>query len=585
MSKRRYSEILLPDKRFKRDIWDTFNEYRNPCPDPWVSGTGVKNFLLNDPIIDYLGHVNKTTKSKSDSSLSLLFEMGIKFETDVINLIKKRYPVVKIVNSRDELNESSFQRTVTEIHKGTPIIEQAVLINDKNKTRGVADLLIRSDYFHKLFKESPIDYQEAKFKAPCLKEFHYRVIDIKWSNMNLCSDGRLIRNSDLYPAYKGQLAIYNAALGLIQGFTPNQAYILGKSWKYNKGKEYFEGYNCFDRLGVIDYTDFDSDYLIKTQSALEWIRNMRMNWSKWDIEKPHIPELMPNMNNTYDYPFHHIKVRLSEKNKELTQVYMVGVKNRNLAIAAGVKRYTDTKCNSEIMGLYGPKVSPLIDNILKVNRGKRSFYPEKIINCSPSLTQRDSEFFVDFETMNGSLFETDPLNSKEINGIIFMIGIGKFKESWDFKSLSMETYSIPEEARVVQEMIDTIPLRSTIYHWGHAEFTGFRSCNSRHKGRWTEWYDSIEWIDLCEVFKTEPILIKGATKFGLKEISKYMRLNGMINVNWEDSLDGFSAMIKAIRYYKNKSQEDIENFKKIIRYNEVDCKSVQEILYYLRTKL
>ena len=77
-----------------------------------------------------------------------------------------------------------------------------------------------------------INNDEINIGCKFSPNYHYRVIDIKWSQLQLCSDGFKILNSDRYPAYKGQLAIYNLALGKIQNYIPNNAYILGKSYIY-----------------------------------------------------------------------------------------------------------------------------------------------------------------------------------------------------------------------------------------------------------------------------------------------------------------------------------------------------------------
>ena len=72
----------------------------------------------------------------------------------------------------------------------------------------------------------------------------------------------MIRNTERFPSYKGKLAIYNAAVGLIQGYTPDKSYILGKSWKYTTRGTTEKGYNCFDLLGEINYNDeFDNKYI------------------------------------------------------------------------------------------------------------------------------------------------------------------------------------------------------------------------------------------------------------------------------------------------------------------------------------
>ena len=100
---------------------------------------------------------------------------------------------------------------------------------------------------------------------------------------------------------------------------------------------------------------------------------------------------------------------------------------------------------------------------------------------------------------------------------------------------------------------------------------------------------------MCKVFTSEPIVVKGAFKFNLKEIAKNMANNGLIKSTW-NSLgpdNGFTAMFDAIDYYryysnenKNRSKEEDEKYNRVMTsitdYNEIDCKVIWEIVGYLR---
>ena len=78
----------------------------------------------------------------------------------------------------------------------------------------------------------PIIQEEEKIKAPNLKEnYHYVVVDIKWSTLHFSAKNNTLLKKGRIPAYKGQLAIYNCILGKIQGYFPTKAYILGKGWR------------------------------------------------------------------------------------------------------------------------------------------------------------------------------------------------------------------------------------------------------------------------------------------------------------------------------------------------------------------
>jgi hypothetical protein len=156
------------------------------------------------------------------------------------------------------------------------------------------------------------------------KSYHYRVIDCKWTILPLCIDGKTIRKQGWFPAYKGQLAIYTAALGSLQGYIPNYAYIMGKAWKIEKSnissseKHMYRGYSTFERLGVIDYSGKDSNYILTTKNAIKWIQRVRTEGSEWRYgnDKPSVRELYPNMNKSINPAFDNIKKMIMKYKKQ-----------------------------------------------------------------------------------------------------------------------------------------------------------------------------------------------------------------------------------------------------------------------------
>lgn len=660
-----YEDNIIENSRLYSDVnaatWYEFNKHvYAPTIDEttiiidkeWVSATKIKNYLLKDPIIDWLDlhyydkiikkntevvppHIQLAKKKNKErelnsekNKLQILFEMGNKFEDEVIRALNIKFHnnVRTILKSYTELSENRFIETINAMKEGVPIIVQAPLYNYENMTFGIADMLVRSDYINILCDAVTLSKEDETYKAPLLNgDYHYRVIDIKWTTMTLCSNGKTIRNSDRFPAYKGQLAIYNAALGLIQGYTPNISYILAKKWKYESQSVQYEGFNCFDLLGEIDYDGFDQDYLDLSVKAIQWIRNVRYNGHKWNVDyPPTVSELYPNMNNKYDSPYHNIKTEIADNNKELTDIYMVGVKNRQIAHKKQIFQWTDERCNAKSLGINGNKVGPLVDAILQINRdtSRQNINPSKIKNNDFKWqTVSEIDFYIDFETINGAFYhqEIDLYDAREDNGVIFMIGVGyKEDDVWLYKSFSMTCFSQLEEKRIVQDFIEFIDdrvkmymdknkiynrgkVKPSLFHWGHAERTIFRSTNQRHGNIWSNWINTIQFIDFCDIIKKEPIVIKGAKNFGLKDIAKAMKKHGYIVSSWshEGPSDGLSAMFEAAEYYRFmdkynkmlkeeqiKNHDDysshIHNFLNITKYNEIDCKAMMEIINYLR---
>ena len=634
-----FDESQISDK----SNWDEFNVYR-PATDyenapvedkkEWVSATSVKNYLLRDPLIDWfdlyylekgfndtdishretsLQNMNifvetrnkkKQTFESEKKKLNVFFEMGHKFEDFVIKDLRDRFPgqMKKVVTNTlsSDLNDVTLRYML----EGVPMIEQAAVYNFSNRSFGVADLLVRSDWLSKIFVDEVIPIEEETRKAPLLRgNYHYRVIDIKWTTMYLCSNGKTLRNSHRFPAYKGQLAIYNAAVGQLQGYTPNEAYIMSKAWNLNGNQDH--GYNCYKLLGQIQYMDFDNKYIKETSDAIKWVREVRYNGWKWSCNKPTVPELYPNMCNKFDSPYHSVKRELSDQIKEITNVWMVGVKQRKIAHDKGIMTWDDQRCNALNMGIKGKKIGPTINKIIEINRDNIGNIKPDIItnNLSDWQTMGPLDFYLDFEGVTGCLYEQNiNLENSELDSqSLFMVGVGyENNGNWEYKTFLANSINRNEERRIVREFIDFIEnkcknnkCRPRFFHWSPAEKSMLNMLNKRYNNEFSKWTNSVTWVDMCKVFTSEPIVLKGSMKFNLKDVAKTMVSHGMIQSNWNfiGPDNGLSAMLEAIEYYRymagsNKTEQDNENYRRmmlsIIDYNEIDCKVVWEIVRYLR---
>jgi hypothetical protein len=140
------------------------------------------------------------------------------------------------------------------LRKKTPIILQAYIKSEKLKLRGITDILVRSDYINRLTTNTLLKREEIKNENG---ELYYLVIDIKWSHMSLCVDGKTIRNEGRYKAYKGQLLIYNTILGEIQDYVPKYSYIMPKSWHIDRKKEGYKKVYLLEDVGKNLWINFE----------------------------------------------------------------------------------------------------------------------------------------------------------------------------------------------------------------------------------------------------------------------------------------------------------------------------------------
>lgn len=583
----------------------------------YVSASGVKNYLLQDPMLDWFEEHRKYKKHSSDQShntekfhtnentkkKNLLFEGGIAFENKINHYLKHQYGSNVIeINTKGRLGctRENYDRTIQAMMNGFPIILQGVVFNDFNKTHGTFDLIVRSDYINKLIKRPVLEKDLETLKAPKLSgNYHYVVIDIKWTTMTLCANGYTIRNEGRFPSYKGQLAIYNCAIGNMQGYIPPKAYIMAKAWKIDKKHDQKEGYDFLDLLGEIDYTDFDYKYIDNTIGALGWIRTVRRHGDEWNLYNPVVPEMYPNCSNKLDSPWTKEKMEIADKIGELTNVWNVTLKHRQTAHKNGIKSWKDPNCTSALMGITTEGRAKVIDKILEVNRSTTDVIKPMCIKNDVSNWQTvgPTDFYIDFETTN-CCFQNPEINihnSKTQSDMVFMIGVGHVEnEEFVYKVFCANNLSFDEEERIfddfskylvskIKELDPNLEYVPRLFHWGFAEQANVNHVNVRHFNKYLKLFNFCQWVDMYTVFISEPIVVKGSLDFKLKHIGKAMYNHGFVTTQWNDKgpSDGLSAMLSAIECYE-KENINTQEYQLIIDYNKIDCKILWEILTYLR---
>jgi hypothetical protein len=572
----------------------------------WISGTSVKNFMQDEPILDWFNiyyekkkNILKQSSFKIDKNIceNPFLQKGLIFERQIYEDLKRKFPndCKELYNQNidGEINEENFNRTKKAIEEGIPIIMQASLMEPNLKLRGVADLIVRTDYLKKIFKNKiTLDIDSERLPKKFKKKY-YVVIDIKYSHLTLCVKDNLIRNNGRMKAYKSQLLIYNLILGSIQGYTPSRAYIMGKSWNIDSKNYPERGFDCYDLLGTINFEKFDKNYINKTKLAIEWIRNLRKNGHKWSPLNPEIKEMCCNLSNYEDEPWRELKKQIVEQTKDLTCIWNIGKKVRDIAFDKNIRRYDQPECTVENLNLKPSKTTEIIRQILKVNsiEEKNNILPKKIVTKKYKWYKvYRNEFYIDFETFC-DIPDFVNHNSSKNNGIfLFMIGVGFERNGkWIYKCFKCKNKTILEERRIIKKFkkyIDKNKIdskkKTRFVHWSYAEKNILDKVLDRHKKLLKMWWDDILWTDLCELFKSEPIVIKGATNFKLKVIARAMYSHKMIKTKYNDDSikNGMIASLIAHEYYNN--NKDSERLNEIISYNEIDCKVLWDILKFLR---
>jgi hypothetical protein len=528
----------------------------------WASGTDVRNYMLNDTLVDWLK--DKYVKEEEDD---FILKRGVEFEEKLVEYINKN--IEKVVTISNKITKASCKKTIVMMEKGVPIIHSAPFQDRKKHIRGVIDLLVRSDYLSKICESVPkLEKNVGKYG------YHYVVIDIKFCTLSLCSDGIHLMNTNSFPAYKSQLWIYTDAIAYIQGYSSRYAFILGRRYRYESKGVVYKGYNCLEKLGLVDFEGVDNKYIDKTKEAIEWLKQVRKG-ENWVIGQHMREELYPNM-CIDSGGWNNVKKEIAGELGEITQLWNCGVKNRRKAFEKGIVSWRDHNCNSEKLGIGGMK-GDILDRMLQINRQEDiKIMPDKIESNLFGWKNEVNEIFVDFETFSDIFASFDELPYQNRSDMIFMIGLYyKNGEEWGYKCFLIDRVDYGEEKRICNEFVDFVKKLGSpkIWYWNADKTIWKRSVGE------TE----FEWVDLCEVFKREGIVIKNCFSFGLKDIAGAMKEHGMISSKLETHCkSGMSASIVAWKCFNGGESGKMND---IIEYNCFDVKTLYEILCYLRKKM
>ena len=606
--KRKFVEIVARHTRSKKPklspglLFEPIRRY-------YVNATHTKNFMVNDHLSDWLrmyywnnsgssGSLQRSRSdlhSKDDGFASFIRNRGVQFEQRIVDYISStRVPIVSVA---DKITDATVKQTRDLMFQGVPVIHSAPVRNSYQRTQGIIDLLVRSDYVDKIVSESPLTTEEVKIASPILgKDYHYVVIDVKFSTLPLRADGRHLLNSANYPAYKAQTWIYNQAIGHIQGYTPRYAYILGRRYMYTSKGIKNQSLYCLDRLGTIDYQGVDSDYVEKTKDAIKWWRLVKQHGKKWTANPPSREELYPNM-CVDSYELNPVKKEIADVIGEITNIWYCGVKQRANALAHGITSWKDPRCNARILGMGGVR-GPVVDAILNINRQDTDKVLPKIIPDKYNWNTKGNEIFVDFETLIDVFAPLDQLPKQEKTEMIFMIGVWyKEEDQWKYRSFTCNSLSPNEEFRVMNEFSEFVAANGypRMWYW-HAENSIWNRAENRQYDRAVaindhniqqiirqNWDVATEWVDMVKLFRETPIVVKDCFNFSLKNVVKAMNKHGLIPTKMEsDCKSGMDAALSAWNSYQNGDGASSPIIKDIEKYNTFDVKALYDILCYLR---
>ncbi|HEV2249616.1 MAG TPA: hypothetical protein VGT60_03825 [Candidatus Limnocylindria bacterium] len=585
--------------------------------DDWVAAGAVRSWARNDALLDWLdryggerGIARDDQRAAYDERFDFqqfLARQGRRFEEQVLDDLEQRVGLTRIDIDRDDARSlSAAHATVAAMERGERVIAQGLLRDPQARTYGRIDLLMRSDVLAMLCGDAFAEGDDPSAAAPALHgaAWHYRVIDIKFSTLELLKDGSLSTSSDL--ATCAQVWTYNQMLGRVQGQVAPFGYVLGRAWRQgNRGR----GDTCWEKLARVPA----EAYVRSREAALsevvtegrDWIRRVRRDGAAWSVlPVPTIAELWPNMKNDRDHPWHVAKREIAEELRELTLLWRVSAAMRDRAHAHGVTRWDDERISADLLGISGETHPAMFDALIAANRETGPAVRPARIEADDGRWREQAplEVYVDFETVNDLNDDFGTFPRKGGQSLIFQVGCGTYAGGvWRFAQFTARSLTASAEADMIDAWLAHLAAlakdaglggagEARIFHWSPAETTfmegAYSSAMARHPDRG---WPLLGWYDLLErIVHPAPVVVRGARSFGLKAVARAMRAHGLIETEWGEGLaDGTGAMAGAwaaadIAAADGRDLAAVELMRDVSRYNEIDCRVMAEVLQHLR---
>jgi len=505
-----------------------------------INFKNLENFLINDPILDWLDLYGNLYSYKKDKIIvnNFIIDKSIDFKVKSIKKILANlninffYSNRKTIIYNNYLNKDFYYNLLIRYS----IYETQI------------DLLLSKKFVKKLYN------LDIDSKSYCMIKFAYFSGKIKKNN-ELSGDKRhLLLKYRIFYDYNLISNYYNISPKII---------IVFRNIKLSE-----ENYVIYD-------INTEFNFLKKNiSSAKKWYKFILLNGSTINLDsKEKKIELYPNMKNLNDNPWKNAKEIIANRYKEITLIWNMSYNDRNLII----KKYNVNSWDKIELNMINKseKKKQIIHGIININKGN------DITNLNFKNIRKnteDKEIFVDYELLN-NLFTED---IKFINGdtFVFMIGalfIDRKKSTLKYKYYLVENIFTKFEKKIFNDLVYDIKQFSNnksipVYHWGDIENSVYKNIKKKYNIDY-----SINFVDLNKIIKNENIFIKSSFNYSLKSVGKALIDNNIIKSSWKSNVsDGFEAMVNYYDFLKKK-----ENLHSILtdlmKYNYADVKIIQEI--------
>ncbi len=561
----------------------------------WLSEKNIRNYILNDCLSDWLDLYGEDHGYEVNSTpfLGLLWSRSNNFKNEVLWDIEKKFPnIVRRVPYFYKYSIDLEKITINYMKKGEKIIAKGLIANSETLEYSIPDLLIRSDFLCRIFPHLCLN--NLKFdKKSRFGKWSYVIFNIKFMKLHFTSNSLYLLNTKNFVLLKSQTAFQVNLLNVVQNTKNKAGIVIGNGWTFKSSDVVNVGTNPFQKLGIVYLNNYDEKYIGIYKSAVGWYRELEEKGSKWKVlPVPSKKELYPLISSANLNKWSDVKNEIAIKLKELTLLWNVGKKARDIAHELGIYKWDDPKLIEYLPEIgFSPNGNKnlILRKILDVNKKnvKKVISPNRILNNDDEWKCKNYlEYFVDFETVD-KLVNDKPM--------IYLIGLlihnpngVTIEDKFQFFSYCADTLILSEEHRIIEKWIQkmenttkqlNVGYEPNIYCWSSAEEVLLNKAKMRHNKDDERW--DVHFTDFMKVFKSEPITLKGCLSgFSLKKISEVFYKNNFITSIYDtDCTNGGLSMLTALNYYSKKDINAINDLKK---YNYLDCYTIWEIMDYLR---
>jgi len=591
----------------------------------YISGSQLRNYILDDPIVDILEFKDLQNSSKFPSSkgnldfrhgvskkyklqkpesnkpgtcsglqanevsskykckfTQFLFNQGNHFENEINKRLQDEFGKENCVVISEEgshidpltkEHQELFQKTISALMSNTPVIFQPVILSEKQELYGIPDILVKKEFLLKSEIFFPGCYQNLlKESYSEIPDDSYLIIDIKWSSLSFKKNLELSSNPKV-KTYFSQITLYNfilKELGSKYDFkVSDYSIIIGRSSKYSAIKINEPSCGLFKIGSTIEN---------ETRSAISWRRILKDKGSNWNIQKilsgkqrdfPYdITDPFPNMKNTYSS--HPSKEHIAKEISELTNIYYFPRSHSRFLHSIG--KYCLQDISETDVPFRSRPTGEIIKKIIDINL-KDSKEITSLVDTSNLVSFLPNEhdcMFIDFETVSDIYEEPNAYKTPNYT-LITLIGCGYVEYGkYRYRSFVISELTKEKESEMVEKFKNFIEEKKKRYlvHWSSAERTFLEE--------YIENFNSYKFFDLCKFFIDNKIVIKNCYDFKLKNVANSLYDHGLIKSSWYGNTSPLEMNINFIDCIKkNKKNKEFEEY---INYNSTDCLVLVDIL-------